>query len=97
MAAFVGDWTDIPAPDVNTGPQEMIWFMDTISKLRGRMEPGVVTGKPISLWGSKGRTAATGVGVATCIKELLKVLGKDVTKATIIIQGFWECRNLLCC
>ncbi|MBP9957713.1 MAG: Glu/Leu/Phe/Val dehydrogenase, partial [Synergistaceae bacterium] len=51
MAAFVGDWTDIPAPDVNTGPQEMIWFMDTISKLRGRMEPGVVTGKPISLWG----------------------------------------------
>lgn len=88
MAAFVGDWTDIPAPDVNTGPQEMIWFMDTVSKLRGRMEPGVVTGKPISLWGSKGRTAATGVGVATCIKELLKAVGKDVTKATIIIQGF---------
>lgn len=88
VAPIVGEWADIPAPDVNTGAPEMIWFMDTISKMRGRFEPGVVTGKPIAVWGSKGRTAATGVGVATCIKELLKVLNIDVKGAKIIVQGF---------
>ena len=88
VAAIVGEWSDIPAPDVNTGAQEMIWFMDTIAKMHGKFEPGVVTGKPISLWGSKGRTAATGVGVATCIKELLKVSNKDVKGTTVAIQGF---------
>jgi len=88
VAPIVGEWLDVPAPDVNTGAPEMVWFMDTISKLRGRLEPGVVTGKPISIWGSKGRTAATGVGVATCIKELLKSVGADVNGARIIVQGF---------
>lgn len=88
VAPIVGEWLDIPAPDVNTGAPEMVWFMDTISKLRGRLEPGVVTGKPISIWGSKGRTAATGVGVATCIKELLKSEGVEVKGARIIVQGF---------
>lgn len=88
VSAIVGEWSDIPAPDVNTGAQEMIWFMDTIAKMHGKFEPGVVTGKPISLWGSKGRTAATGVGVATCIKELLKVNNKDVRGTTVAIQGF---------
>ncbi|QTX33516.1 Glu/Leu/Phe/Val dehydrogenase [Aminithiophilus ramosus] len=85
---FVGAWTDVPAPDVNTGGPEMIWFMDTISKMRGRLEPAIFTGKPISLWGSKGRTAATGLGVATCAMELLKVLGKPVKDATVAVQGF---------
>lgn len=88
VSSVVGDWVDIPAPDVNTGAQEMVWFMDTISKMRGRFEPGVVTGKPITLWGSKGRTAATGFGLSTCIKELLKVNGKEICGATIAIQGF---------
>jgi len=88
IAPIVGDWEDIPAPDVNTGAPEMVWFMDTISKMRGRLEPGVVTGKPVSIWGSKGRTAATGLGVAICIKELLKVVKLDADKARIIIQGF---------
>lgn len=88
VAPIVGEWLDIPAPDVNTGAPEMVWFMDTISKLRGRLEAGVVTGKPISIWGSKGRTAATGVGVATCIKELLKSEKVDVKGARIIVQGF---------
>ena len=88
IAPIVGEWEDIPAPDVGTGAPEMIWFMDTISKIRGRLEPGVVTGKPISNWGSRGRTAATGLGVAICIKELLKVVKLDADKARIIIQGF---------
>ncbi|MDR3164435.1 MAG: Glu/Leu/Phe/Val dehydrogenase [Synergistaceae bacterium] len=88
IAPIVGEWEDVPAPDVNTGAPEMVWFMDTVSKLRGRFEPGIVTGKPISIWGSKGRTAATGLGVATCIKELLNAVKLDVNKSRIIIQGF---------
>jgi glutamate dehydrogenase (NAD(P)+) len=88
IAPIIGTWQDVPAPDVNTGGQEMVWFMDTVSKLRGHIEPGVFTGKPISYWGSKGRTAATGYGVATCGLELLKVQGKDPKDATVAIQGF---------
>ncbi|PIE54216.1 MAG: glutamate dehydrogenase [Dethiosulfovibrio peptidovorans] len=84
----VGAWTDVPAPDVNTGGQEMIWFMDTISKMRGRLEPAIFTGKPIPLWGSKGRTAATGLGVATCAIEFMKALNKPVEGVTVAIQGF---------
>ena len=87
-APFVGDWTDVPAPDVNTGGPEMVWIMDTISKLRGHLEPGVVTGKPVAYWGSKGRTAATGLGVATCVLELLKRQNIDPKDATVIVQGF---------
>lgn len=88
IAPFIGDWTDVPAPDVNTGGPEMVWIMDTISKLRGKLEPGVVTGKPITYWGSKGRTAATGLGVSTCVLELLKRKGIDPKDATVIVQGF---------
>ena len=88
IAPIVGEWTDIPAPDVNTGAQEMVWFMDTSSKMRGGLMPGVVTGKPISIWGSRGRNAATGVGVATCIMELLKSEGVNVNGSRIIVQGF---------
>ena len=88
VAPFIGDWTDVPAPDVNTGGPEMVWIMDTVSKLRGHLEPGVVTGKPVAYWGSKGRTAATGLGVSTCIRELLKAKGEKIEGAKIIVQGF---------
>lgn len=88
IAPFIGDWTDVPAPDVNTGGPEMVWIMDTVSKLRGHLEPGVVTGKPIAYWGSKGRTAATGLGVSICIRELLKEKGEKIEGAKIIVQGF---------
>jgi glutamate dehydrogenase (NAD(P)+) len=85
---FIGSWTDVPAPDVNTGGQEMVWFVDTISKMRGRLDPAVFTGKPVTYWGSQGRTEATGLGVATCALELLKVLGKNVEETSFTIQGF---------
>jgi len=84
----VGAWTDVPAPDMNTNGQIMTWFMDTISRMRGRLEPAIFTGKPIPLWGSKGRNAATGLGVATCAIELMKVLGKDIKGMKCAIQGF---------
>lgn len=88
IAPFIGDWTDVPAPDVNTGGPEMVWIMDTVSKLRGHLEPGVVTGKPIAYFGSKGRTAATGLGVSTCVLELLKVMGEEIKGAKVVVQGF---------
>jgi len=88
MTPVIGAWTDVPAPDVNTSAQEMVWFMDTISKMKNQLEPAIFTGKPISLWGSKGRTAATGYGVATCALELLKNLGKDPKTISVSIQGF---------
>lgn len=84
----VGAWTDIPAPDVNTGGPEMVWFMDTISKMRGQLEPAIFTGKPIPLWGSKGRQAATGLGVATCAMEFLKAIKVPVEGLTAAVQGF---------
>lgn len=88
IAPLVGDWEDIPATDVNTGPQEMVWFMNTISKVRAKIEPAVVTGKPIEYFGSKGRATATGLGVATCVFETLKVYNEEIKGAKIIVQGF---------
>lgn len=84
----VGAWTDVPAPDVNTNGQVMTWFMDTISRMRGRLEPAIFTGKPIPLWGSKGRNAATGLGVATCAIEFMKALGKDIKGMKCAVMGF---------
>lgn len=85
---ILGEWSDVPAPDVNTGEKEMVWIMDTVSKLKGRMVPGVVTGKPVAYFGSKGRTAATGLGVYTCIMELLAAKNESAEKSTVIVQGF---------
>lgn len=88
IAPIVGPWTDIPAPDMNTGGQEMVWIVDTVSKLHGQFEPGLLTGKPISYWGSKGRTEATGRGVAACGLELMKRINKDPSDVKAAVQGF---------
>ncbi len=88
IAPIIGTWQDVPAPDVGTGGQEMVWFIDTISKLKGHIEPGVFTGKPITYWGSKGRNEATGRGVASCGLGLLKVLGKNPGETRVAVQGF---------
>lgn len=85
---FIGPYIDIPAPDVNTGPQHMAWIVDTYSMLVGYYEPGVVTGKPIELGGSLGRIEATGRGVITVMKELLKKLNISKDDVTIAIQGY---------
>ncbi len=88
ISPIVGKWSDIPAPDMNTSGQEMVWIMDTISKMRGDLEPSLLTGKPVSFWGSKGRNEATGRGVATCGLEFMKMLGKNPDSMTAIVQGF---------
>ncbi len=88
ISNFVGPEKDIPAPDVNTNAQVMAWFVDTYSMHVGYMAPGVVTGKPVELGGSVGRNEATGRGVAVISSEACKYLGKDISKATVAVQGF---------
>ena len=84
----IGPEQDIPAPDVNTNYQTMSWIMDTYSMLRGYTVPGVVTGKPLQLGGSRGRPAATGRGLAYVTEEILQHLGKSVKDTTVCVQGF---------
>lgn len=80
---------DIPAPDVNTNAQTMAWIMNEYSKLKGHNEPAVVTGKPIELGGSEGRSAATGRGVSICVREAVeRFLKKNVRDVTVAVQGF---------
>lgn len=87
IAPIIGADTDIPAPDVNTNAQTMAWVLDTYSQLQGKPCPGVVTGKPIELGGSRGRNSATGRGVVISTKLLLKTVGKELAGTTVVIQG----------
>ncbi len=85
---IIGPERDIPAPDVGTDERNMAWMMDTYSVNAGFSVPGVVTGKPIVLGGSLGRTSATGDGVAIATREALKLRGINPEGATVAIQGF---------
>ncbi len=88
IAWIIGPERDIPAPDVYTTPQIMGWMMDEFSKHRGYTTPGVITGKPLALWGSLGRDDATARGAMYTIREAAKVVGIDLAKARLAIQGF---------
>ena len=85
---IIGPERDIPAPDVGTDERNMAWMMDTYSVNAGFSVPSVVTGKPIVLGGSLGRTSATGDGVAIATREALRARGIDINGATVAIQGF---------
>lgn len=84
----IGPSIDIPAPDMGTSAREMAWMMDTYSVNVGHAVPGVVTGKPISIGGSRGREMATGRGVMFIVREGLADKGKSLVGARIAIQGF---------
>ena len=85
---IIGPHTDIPAPDVNTNAQVMAWIMDEYSKIHG-FSPAVVTGKPVDLFGSKGREEATGRGVAYAVETFLNDLDAGgIRGKRIAIQGF---------
>ena len=88
ISVLIGPERDIPAPDVNTTPQIMAWFMDTYSMHVGYTVPGVVTGKPISLGGSEGRNEATARGCVFTIVDAAAHLGMDLAKTTVAVQGF---------
>ena len=85
---MIGPNQDIPAPDINTNAQIMAWIMDTYSMNVGYSVPGVVTGKPIALGGSQGRTEATGRGVVFAIQEAAPKINMDLSAATAVVQGF---------
>jgi glutamate dehydrogenase (NAD(P)+) len=88
LSILIGPERDIPAPDVGTNEQTMAWFMDTFSMNRGYSVPGVVTGKPVSIGGTLGRTEATGQGVAIVTREAMKALGRPLEGARVVVQGF---------
>ncbi len=96
---IIGPQRDIPAPDVNTNAQVMAWIMDEYSRIHG-FSPAVVTGKPVELFGSRGREEATGRGVVMALEEHLKDAGLgEVRGKTFAVQGFgnvgsWACRFL---
>jgi glutamate dehydrogenase len=85
---LIGEKVDVPAPDVNTNGQIMAWMTDEYNKLVGHSAIGTFTGKPLEFGGSKGRTAATGFGVAVTVREALKKLDIDISKASIAIQAY---------
>jgi glutamate dehydrogenase (NAD(P)+) len=88
LQGVIGPDTDIPAPDVGTNAQTMAWMMDTISMHAGYTVPGVVTGKPVVLGGSAGRSDATGLGVTLSVQRALERLGSRLDGARVAVQGF---------
>ena len=87
MKEVIGPTIDIPAPDVNTNAKIMGWIMHEYSKYAG-FSPGVVTGKPLDLFGSEGREAATGRGVMDVLAEALAEQDKSFKDITVAVQGF---------
>jgi glutamate dehydrogenase len=84
----VGPNTDIPAPDVMTSAQHMLWMLDEYEAISGSKTPGFITGKPVGMGGSLGRKEATGYGVVITIREALKELNIDPKNTTASFQGF---------
>jgi len=88
LVEVVGPDKDVPAPDVGTNPQIMAWFMDTYSMHTRQHVPGVVTGKPLAIGGSRGRVEATGRGVSLVALAQMRRMGIDPAGAKVAIQGF---------
>jgi len=85
---IIGPERDVPAPDMNTNPQTMAWVMDTYSMHKRQTVTAVVTGKPLALGGSKGRTEATGRGCMIVTMQALRHFGIDPTNTRVVVQGF---------
>ncbi len=88
IAKNVGPLSDVPAPDVMTNGQHMIWILDEFEHIHGGHHPGFITGKPVGLGGSLGRTEATGYGLVFTMREALKELGILPESTTASVQGF---------
>ena len=88
LMIILGPDKEIPAPDINTDAQVMAWILDTYSVNVGHSVPSVVTGKPLSVGGSRGREEATGRGCVCTIMEALKHLGVSAQGLSVVVQGF---------
>ncbi len=84
----VGPLRDIPAPDVMTNGQHMLWMLDEYETIMGEKYPGMITGKPVGMGGSLGRTEATGYGVIFTVREALKEMNINIEDTTASFQGF---------
>ncbi len=88
MAKNVGPFNDVPAPDVMTNAQHMLWMLDEYEVIHGGKYPGFITGKPVGMGGSMGRTEATGYGIIFTLREALKEMGIKIENTTVSVQGF---------
>ena len=88
LSRAIGPNQDVPAPDVMTNAQHMLWMLDEYETIHGARYPGTITGKPVSMGGSLGRTEATGYGVIYNLREALAAMKIDITKTTASLQGF---------
>lgn len=88
IARNVGPVSDVPAPDVMTNAKHMLWMLDEFETIHGGRYPGFITGKPVGMGGSLGRTEATGFGVIFVLREALKELGIKPENTTASVQGF---------
>jgi glutamate dehydrogenase (NAD(P)+) len=88
IARDIGPYNDVPAPDVMTNAQHMLWILDEYETIRGAHSPGLITGKPVGMGGSVGRTQATGYGLVYTLREALKRLGLRPDKTSAAVQGF---------
>ena len=88
ISIIIGPNEDIPAPDMGTNEQIMAWIMDTISMHRGHTVAGIVTGKPVAVGGTLGRTEATGRGLQYVMQEFARHYNVNLGGATVAVQGF---------
>ena len=88
LAHDMGPFRDVPAPDVMTNAQHMLWMLDEYETIQGGRYPGFITGKPVGMGGSLGRTEATGYGLVFTVREALKELGIKPEATTASVQGF---------
>lgn len=88
IARNVGPLSDVPAPDVMTTGQHMLWMLDEYETIHGAKYPGFITGKPVGMGGSLGRTQATGYGVMYTVREALKQMNIDPKDTIASVQGF---------
>jgi len=95
LALHIGPGRDVPAPDVNTNSKIMHWIVDEFSKLVGTHTPAVVTGKPVAIGGSEGRTEATGLGGSHVLLAMLAKMGQSPKGMTVAIQGFGNVGSFL--
>src|SRR5437764_1258916 len=88
ISPMLGPDIDVPAPDVNTDGRVMAWLLDTLSMMRGQLLPGAVTGKPLSVGGTKGHAGATSAGVLVCVRAVFSQLDMPLAGSRAVIQGF---------
>ena len=85
---LLGTDRDVPAPDINTDGRVMAWLMDTVAMTTGQHQAGIVTGKPLSIGGTRVHSGATSQGVVVCVRAAFAALGLPVTGRRVVIQGF---------